>query len=203
MKRLVILWGLLALLLASAAWADTITLINQGGSVTFTTAGLTSKGSELVNFNGIQAPRGHALGSVNFGTGAFTGTSLWTGGTFSSAGSYFDITGMGNYGQPKGTIFSGAFVGPILWTVVSHDHANYVFDLSGTIAGQIWTGRMVTGTTSQIIYAYTDQWPTDHKGGIHLGTTQTTVPEPGTTSLMGTGLLLLLGGSVRRKMARL
>ncbi|MGP0099194.1 MAG: PEP-CTERM sorting domain-containing protein, partial [Terriglobales bacterium] len=31
----------------------------------------------------------------------------------------------------------------------------------------------------------------------------TTVPEPGTTSLLGTGLLLLLGGSVRRKMARL
>jgi PEP-CTERM motif-containing protein len=198
MKRAIIIVGLLALLLPVAAWADTIDLTNQGGTVTFTDSGVISKGSELISFDGIQAPHGHAMGSVSFSTGAFTGASLWTGGTFSSAGSSFIVSGVGHYGQPKGTIFNGAFIGPISWTVISHVNANYIFALSGTIEGQIWTGRSVTGTTTQTIYAYTDQWPTDHKGGIRLGSTQMAVPEPGTLGLFGTGLIVLAGAMHRK-----
>ncbi|MFY9643573.1 MAG: PEP-CTERM sorting domain-containing protein [Terriglobales bacterium] len=201
MKRITIILGLLALLLPMAAWADGIDLTNQGGTITFTDAGVVSAGSELMSFNGIQAPRGHSLGSVSFSTGAFTGASLWTGGTFSSVGSSFIIKGVGNFGQPKGVIFDGAFFGPISWTVISHSGASYVFDLSGKISGMLWTGREVSGTTSQTIYAYTDQWPTDHKGGIHLGQSQLTVPEPGTLGLLGTGLMAI-AGTVRRKLMK-
>ena len=209
MKRVTIILGLLMLLLPLAAWADVIDLTNQGGYVTFTNAGLVSAQSELVSFNGISAPKGSALGSVSFSTGAFTGANLFTGGTFSSTGSCFCVMGQGKWlaglsGAPtkgKVALFTGSFVGPISWTVVSAVHDNYVFTLSGTIAGALWTGRDVTGTTTQTIYAYTDQWPTDHKGSIKVGTSQLTVPEPGTLSLLGTGLLAV-AGTVRRKLMR-
>jgi len=193
-----------------AAWADTIDITNQGGSVTFTDTGgvttIVSKGSELTNYNGIKAPKNHALGTVSFSTGAFTGSSIWTGGTFSSVGSTFDAIGIGQWaktltGQSKNpiTLFSGSFVGPIAWTVVSHIHDNYVFTLSGAISGMFYNGRIVTGTTTQTIYAYTDQEPYDHKGSIHMGSTQVTVPEPGTLGLLGTGLITL-AGAMRRKL---
>jgi hypothetical protein len=167
MRRVALVFAILALLIPMAAWADTIDLTNQGGTVTFmnTPAGIeiVSKGSELTGYNGIQAPKGHALGSISFSTGAFQGSSIWQNGTFSSVGSSFDVTGVGNYGQPKGVIFAGSFIGPIEWTVVSHNHANYIFDLSGEIEGTLYNGRTVSGTTVQTIYAYTDQEPYDQK----------------------------------------
>jgi len=184
-----------------AAWADGINLTNQFGTVTITSAGILSSRSELASYNGIKAPAGHALGSVYFSTGAFTGASLWTGGTFSSVGSTFIVAGAGNYGAPKGIIFSGAFVGPISWTVVSHPGTyNYVFTLSGTIKGQLASGRWMTGTTTQTITCYKNQWMRDNQGNINLGNTKL-VPEPGTLGLFGTGLIAL-AGIMRRKLRR-
>src|SRR5271167_249149 len=109
MRRVVVL-ALLALALPIAAWADGITLTNEFGSISVTTAGITSTGSQLKSFNGIVAPPGKAMGSVSFSTGALASGSIATGGTFSATGSSFVVIGKGNYGEPKGTIFSGAFV---------------------------------------------------------------------------------------------
>ena len=83
-------------------------------------SGITSKGSQLTSFNGIQAPPGHSLGSVSYSTGALISGSIAAGGIFSSAGSTFDVVGKGNYGEPKGPIFTGGFTGDIAWTLVSH-----------------------------------------------------------------------------------
>ena len=184
-----------------AAWADGMDFTNQFGVVTITNAGIVSSRSELKSFDGVTAPRGRALGSVYFSTGALTSGGIWTGGTFSSKGSSFLVTCAGNYGQPKGVVFSGAFVGPISWTLVSHGQYYYVFTLSGTIKGELYTGRMVTGTTTQSIYAYQNQWFRDQKGGVSLGNTKLSVPEPGTLGLLGTGLLAL-AGTMRRKLLR-
>jgi len=199
MKRVAIGLALLALLLPIAAWADGINLVNQYGTVTILSSGITSKGSELTEFNGIVAPKRHALGYVSYGTGALVSGSLWTGGTFSATGSYFDVVGKGKWGEPRGNIFIGAFVGPIDWTLISSNKQFHEYQLTGEIEGELWTGRMVTGSTTQTIYTYWNQEKVDHVGFIHLGNTHLNTPEPGTLGLLGGGLLAL-AGLFRRKL---
>jgi len=204
MRRVAVILGLwaLSLLLSTAAWADGINLTNVFGTVNITNAGIVTKGSELKSYNGIVAPPGRSLGTVSFSTGAFLGASILSGGTFSSSGSSFIVTSAGgHYGQPpKGTIFSGSFVGPILWILVSHPGKfTYNFALSGTISGMLYTGRDVTGTTTQNITLYKNQWSQDHMGLIRLGNSRLSVPEPGTLGLLGTGLIAV-AGSMRRKL---
>jgi len=190
---------ILALALPLTAFADGIVLTNQGGSIAISNAGISSIGSQLRSFNSIVAPPGHSLGSVSFSTGALISGSLAAGGTFSCTGSSFVVIGKGNYGQPKGTIFSGSFVGPITWTLTSPPGAkNLTFALSGTIQGMLYTGRMVSGTTVQNIYTISPQLAKGI-GHIKLGSTSLAVPEPGTLNMFGVGLVAL-GGMFRRKL---
>jgi hypothetical protein len=198
MRRVVVL-AVLALLLPMLAWADGINIVNQYGTITISLNGLTSSQSELKQFNNIKAGPGHSLGKVDFATGAFQGTDLFSNGTFSDVGSSFLVTGNGTHGVPHGTIFSGTFVGPITWTVTSHQNQTYTFALTGNLLGQLWTGLTVTGTTTQNIVAYHNQWLLDGKGAIHLGNTHFATPEPGTLGLLGIGLVSI-AGVVRRKL---
>jgi hypothetical protein len=167
MRRVVVL-ALLALALPMAAWADGIVLTNDFGSISISSAGIASVGSQLKSFNGITAPPGHSLGSVSFTTGALSSGSIAAGGTFSATGSSFLVTGTGKYGEPKGTIFSGTFVGPITWTLTSGPGVkNLTYTLSGTIEGMLYDGRMVTGTTTQTIYTVNGQL-TQEIGRAHV-----------------------------------
>jgi hypothetical protein len=160
-----------------------IDITNKGGSVTFNDTGLVSRGSVLSSFNGTAAPAHGSLGGFNFTTGAFSSSTIWNGGTFANTGSALNITGFGNWaktltGQKTNTVplFTGSFTGPAAFTLVSQSHASYVFSLSGPVSGTYYTGQTVTGTTTQTIYAYTDQEPQDHKGTLHMGTTMLTIP---------------------------
>ena len=165
MRRVVVL-ALLALALPMAAWADGITLTNQFGSISISTSGISSIGSQLTSFNGIVAPAGHSLGTVSFTTGTLTCGSWRQAVTFSATGSTFIAIGKGNYGEPKGTIFNGSFVGPITWTLLSGTKGGtQEFALTGTIEGMLYTGRMVTGTTTQDIF--TDQRSAGQRNRTH------------------------------------
>lgn len=208
MRRVALILGLLALLLPAAAWADGIDLTNQWGTVNITAlGGVVSQGSELMSWGAITPAHGYDLGQVSFSTGALTSGGIWTGGTWAGGG-YFIVRGVGAWtknlpASPQGpvTLFNGSFVGPVTWTVLSIGKGgfNYIFMLSGAIQGTYYDGRTVNGTTTQYIYAYTNQWLQDRKGGISLGKSNLAVPEPGTLGLLGTGLIFV-ASSLRRKL---
>jgi hypothetical protein len=190
--KVTLLLIVLALALPLTAFADGIVLTNQFGTIAISNAGITSTGSELMRFNGIVAASGHSLGSVSFSTGALTSGSISAGGTFSSAGSSFVVTGNGSQGIPKGAIFTGSFTGPIAWTLVSKGGASLTYTLSGTISGMLFTGRMVSGTVKETIFS-TSQQLSQGIGHIGGGTTRLITPEPGTLSMLGTGLIAIAG----------
>ena len=109
MKSLLIaLLLFLALPIAARAAEDVFN--NERGSISISDLGIESKGSQLVYYLGIVPPEHHSLGSVRFSTGPFINGSLQDGGKFSPIGSSFEVIGRGNYGEPKGLIFSGQFV---------------------------------------------------------------------------------------------
>ena len=197
MKRMIVVAMLLWALLPMAAWGSGIGLINKYGTVSISNAGIVSKGSQLVGFNGIVAPHGRSLGSVSFSTGALTSGSLQTGGIFSSGGSSFNVIGKGGHGLPKGVIFTGTFIGQIHWSEISKNGANLVFLLRGAVSGQLYTGRMVTLQTKQTINATVGQLA-QGIGHIAGGKTRSTIPEPGSLGLIGTGLVGI-GGLMGRR----
>lgn len=151
MKRTTVLALLVWVLLPSVAWARRDWFNNEHGGISASNSGIVTRGSQLIDCFKIVAPKGHSLGLVIFSTGALLTGSLQTGGTFDSAGSRFTVIGKGNYGEPKGTIFSGSFIGPVTWTLISKTGAKLVFELHGHVIGEVYTGRMVTATVTQMI----------------------------------------------------
>ena len=205
MKRVLIL-GLLILALPLAAFANSTTdfIVIQNGTLNGMggTGDLSVTSSEInfmYGFKGGALTQG-SLGTLSFSTGALMSTAGNVE-TFAGGGSFM-ITGSGTSGIPGGVIFSGTFNGPVKLTQMalgtSPTNVYYVLSCEGacSVTGT-WlnTGKTVSGSfvlqtnpgNNGIGYAYFSvQSPS-------------AVPEPGTLSLLGTGLLGL-GVLVRRKL---
>jgi hypothetical protein len=185
--------------LPMAAWADII-LTNQYGTISMSAAGIVSKGAQLKSYDGFNATPGHSLGSVSFSTGALNSGSLLAGGSFSSVGSTFDVFGRGNWAHGHNTaIFTGSFTGNVSWTLTNVSGQLRTYQLQGAISGQLWDGRTVNGTTTQIIYILNNKQFIGGVGHIGVSHTQINAPEPGTLGLLGTGLVGI-AGMFRRKL---
>lgn len=202
MIRTKILLALLVLALPLAAFAgSSVDFTNSGGTLSGSNSGLTLGGSTLIAVNGLGGGliTGNNLGTLSFSTGALSSGSLQMGGTF-AAGGTFMITGNGTDGIPTGTLFTGAFTGPVSWTLITLANGTHNYTLTGSLSGTWYNGSTIGGATVQLTIN-TGKGFFNGKTTISSGDTNfsTSVPEPGSLGLLGTGLIGI-AGMVRHKL---
>lgn len=201
MKRIFLI-AALALALPMAVFANSgVDFTNSGGMLMGSSAGLSLTGSTLIAVNGFGGGglvTGNDLGSLSFSTGSLLSGSLQTGGSFNGGGS-FVITGNGTGGIPNGMIFTGTFHGPVSWAMITLANGTHNYTLTGDIQGTWLNGSgSVYGATVQLTIN-TGKGFFNGMTNISSGDTNIVVPEPGSLSLLGTGLIGL-AGVIRRKL---
>ncbi|HEY6338469.1 MAG TPA: PEP-CTERM sorting domain-containing protein [Candidatus Sulfotelmatobacter sp.] len=199
--RRILFVALLALALPMAAFAnststDFVAISGPGSLVGIGGTGSTFGGSSTIigalGYDGRGIITGADMGTLSFTTGGLLSHS---GNLFTYAGGgTFTISGSGA-GLPSGVLFSGTFSGKVTVEMFSNGGYGLVCEplefggcsVNGTWSnGQKASGGFALSSDSSGLFAY-----------VNLQTP--VVPEPGTLSLLGTGLLGL-GMVVRRKL---
>jgi hypothetical protein len=204
MKNKLFLLAVFALALPLAAFADnSLTFTTSGGILTGTSNGFTLTGDQLTEVSGLGygTITGADLGSLTFTTSGladlpglnYAGNVII--GSPIAPGGIVTITGNGTDPAVSGLLFTGSFDQGASWTEVSQ--GNYT--LTGIVTGTTGTGNSATGQFSFLINTAPSAGFYGSNSGASSSTTTLAVPEPGELSLLGTGMLGLMG-AIRRKL---
>jgi hypothetical protein len=197
----VLLFAALILCLPLAAFANsTVDFGYSGGMLStptnsyITTGPIGSTLTSVTGFNGGGTITGSNLGTIVFTTGDRISGGMGNA-TFAAGGSIV-ITANGTGGLPAGVLFTGTFT-TTSTLAQGTNNGLFFYTVTGNVSGTFSNGQTVSGQAFTI--SVSSKQPFHGTIGISSGNLTVVTPEPGTLSLLGTGLIGL-AGVIRKKL---